>query len=138
VKGIECAFFGSLGNSPELKTSKSGKPWASLSVAAGTGEEDEGGRSRTQWVKVACFGEAAERVSGAAKGTRLYIEGTLKLEEWNDKDGFARHGLSCAAWKCEKVGAPAIGRNKPKRMARPDDARGEDDWRGRTDWMAAG
>ncbi len=77
-------------------------------------------------------------MSGAAKGTRLYIEGTLKLEEWNDKDGFARHGLSCAAWNCARVGASAIGRNKPKRTGRPDGRSGEDDWRGRTDWMAAG
>jgi single-stranded DNA-binding protein len=88
MKGIDCAFFGSLGNISELKTSKSGKPWAWLSVAAGTGEEDEGGRSKTQWVKVACFGEAAGRVSGAAKGTRLYIEGTLKLEEWERQGRF--------------------------------------------------
>ena len=32
MKGIECAFFGSLGNVPELKTSKSSKPWASASA----------------------------------------------------------------------------------------------------------
>ncbi|MGO8780425.1 MAG: single-stranded DNA-binding protein [Rhodomicrobium sp.] len=116
MRGIECAFFGALGNIPELKTSKSGKPWASLAVAVDTGEEAAEGRSKVQWINVAVFGEAAERLNGAPKGTRLYVEGTLTLNEWNAPDGEPRHGLSAAAWKCEKVGASALGRNRPKRQ----------------------
>ncbi len=79
------------------------------------GEEDAEGRSNTPRIKVAVFGETAGRLAGAPKGTRVYIEGTLTLSEWNTPDGKPRHGLSCAAWKCEKVGSSAIGRNKPKR-----------------------
>ena len=114
MKGIEAGFFGSLGREVELRTSKSGKPWASLLIAVETGEEDADGHTKAQWIKVAVFGENAERLAGAAKGTRLYVEGTLKQEEWKDKDGFDKHGLSVAAWKCEKVGSSAIGRNRPK------------------------
>jgi single-strand DNA-binding protein len=114
MRGVEVAFFGSLGREVELRTSKSGKPWASLSIMVETGEEDADGHDKVQWLKVACFGENAERLAGAAKGTRLYVEGTIKLEEWKDKDGFDKHGLSVAAWKCERIGSSAIGRNRPK------------------------
>ncbi|MGA7323429.1 MAG: single-stranded DNA-binding protein [Rhodomicrobium sp.] len=114
MKGIEAAFFGGLGREVDLRTSKSGKPWASLSIMVETGEEDADGHAKAQWIKVAVFGENAERLAGTQKGTRLYTEGTLKLDEWKDKDGFDKHGLSVAAWKCEKVGSSAIGRNRPK------------------------
>jgi single-stranded DNA-binding protein len=134
-RGIESAFFGALGSVPELKTAKSGKPWTSINVAVDTGEEDAAGRSKAQWVRVAVFGEAAERLDGAAKGTRLYVEGTLTLNEWNAPGGEPRHGLAVAAWKCERVGSSAIGRNKPKRQqtgnGRPAvQSADSDEWRG--------
>jgi single-strand DNA-binding protein len=122
MKGIEAAFFGSLGREVEIKTSKNGKPWTSLSIAIDTGEESADGHAKPQWIRVAVFGEAAEKLAGAAKGTRLYVEGTLTLDYWTDKDGGERHGLNVAAWKCEKVGASAIGRNRstPKCDKQPD------------------
>ena len=119
MKGIEAAFVGSLRREVEIKTSKSGKPWASLSVAIDTGEETTDGHAKPQWVRVAVFGETATRLAGAAKGTRLYVEGTLSLDYWTDKDGGERHGLNVAAWKCEKIGASAIGRNKPQPQPKP-------------------
>jgi single-stranded DNA-binding protein len=115
MKGIECAFFGLLAKEPELKTSKSGKPWASISVGVDTGDVDDSGGTKLQWLRVAVFGEAASRLAGAQKGTRLYIEGTLTLDHWEGKDGEAKHGLSVAAWKCERIGASAIGRQRPAR-----------------------
>lgn len=109
MKGIEAAFFGSLARDVELKTAKSGKPWASLLVMVDTGEEN------TQLVQTAVFAETAEKLAGAAKGTRVYCEGVLSLNQWNDKTtGEVKHGLSCAAFKCERVGSSSIGRNGPK------------------------
>ncbi len=109
MKGIECAYFGSLARDAELKTAKSGKPWASLLVMVDTGEE------KAQLVQTAVFGETAEKLDGAPKGTRVYCEGTLKTSTWNAADGEVKHGLSCAAFKCERVGSSAIGRNRPPR-----------------------
>ena len=109
MKGIEAAFFGSLARDVELKTAKSGKPWASLLVMVDTGEEN------TQLVQTAVFAETADKLAGAAKGTRVYCEGVLSLNQWNDKTtGEVKHGLSCAAFKCERVGSSSIGRNRPK------------------------
>lgn len=112
MKGIEAAFAGVLGKDVELRTAKSGKPWASLAIMVDCGEQDADGHSVMRWVKVAVFGETAERLAGAVKGVRLYVEGSLSLDEWTDKEGNPRHGLSLAAWKAERVGSSAIGRNR--------------------------
>ena len=111
MNGIECAFIGRVGaDAIEVKTSQAGKPWASLNVAVGRDEE-------TQWVRVALFGDTAARIAGSvAKGDKLYIEGTLKLNSWTDREGKQRTGLSVAAWKAEKLAQ--IGRNKPPKDAR--------------------
>ena len=41
MRGIEAAFFGVTGQTPELRTAKSGKPWASVSVGVETGDVDD-------------------------------------------------------------------------------------------------
>jgi single-strand DNA-binding protein len=103
---IEAAFIGRLGSDPELRTSQAGKPWCRFSVAVGEGDD-------VQWVSVAAFGEVAERVCDQlAKGDRAYVEGTLRLNEWQDREGLTRHGLQVAAWKVEALGK--IGRQRPR------------------------
>jgi single stranded DNA-binding protein len=118
MKGIETAFFGVIGSDTiELKTSRSGTPWASFSAGVTTGTTDDG-KDILQWVRVSCFAETAERVAASfKKNDRCYVEGSLKLDHWTDKQGEQKHGLSVSAFKVEKVGVSAIGRNKPKREA---------------------
>ena len=103
---IECAFTGRLAHEPEIKTSKAGTPWASLSV--GVGESDA-----LQWVRVAVFGEMAEAIRALPKGAKVYVEGRLKLEEWTGKDGVARHGLNVPATLAQPLGQ--IGRRRPSK-----------------------
>ncbi len=120
---IECAFIGRLGQEADIKTSAAGNPWTRLSLAVGQGDD-------TQWVSVAVFGEAAERLcAGLRKGDRVYVEGTLRLAEWAGRDGHRRASLSVAAWKAEKLGA--IGRNRPARIKAGRSEGGEDESRHR-------
>jgi single-strand DNA-binding protein len=115
MRGVECAFFGSVGSENiELKTAKSGNSWASFSVGVTVGTLDDG-KDQVQWLRISCFGETAERAAASfKKGDRVYCEGNLKLDHWVDTHGEQKHGLSVAAWKAEKVGASALGRNMPK------------------------
>jgi single-strand DNA-binding protein len=114
MNGIECAFFGVCGKPPELKTSKAGKPFASFSVGVDGGETPDGSKS-TEWVRCTVFGDTATRLAETLhKADRVYVEGNLRLGRWQDADGSQRFGLNVAAWKAEKVGAGAIGRNRPK------------------------
>jgi single-strand DNA-binding protein len=111
-RGIECAFWGVLGKEPELKTSKTGNPLATMNVVVTVGQADDG-KEVSQWLRVVCFGEAAEKIAAKVrKGDRVYVEGTLTLNTWQSADGETKTGLKVAAWKCEKV--PGIGKNRKR------------------------
>jgi single-stranded DNA-binding protein len=109
MTGIEAALVGRVASDTiELKTSQAGKPWTAFSIGVGEGDTLE-------WVRISVFGAVAERLAGElTKGQTVYCEGRLQL--WRArKDGVEKASLQIAAWKVEKVGISAIGRNKPKR-----------------------
>jgi single-strand DNA-binding protein len=103
---IEVAIFGILGRDAELKISKNGKQYLRLNLRCGDGES-------LQWVNAMVFGDdVPELAPRLVKGARVYVEGSLKLDEWTAQDGTKRHGLSVMSWHCKLAG---IGRNRPKR-----------------------
>jgi len=113
MRGIEAAFWGVLGKDPDLRTSKAGKPFCGLALAVTIGKADDG-KDVTQWVRATCFGDAAGKIAASCKkGDRVYVEGTLTLNEWQGQDGEKRTGLNVAAWKAEKIGA--IGKSRERR-----------------------
>ncbi len=112
-RGIETAFWGTLGKDPELKTSKTGNPFTTMNVVVTVGTSDDG-KDVGQWLRVACFGDTAKNIaSRAKKGDRVYVEGTLTTTQWNDAHGEAKHGLNVAAWKVERVAS--IGMNRERK-----------------------
>ena len=67
-----------------------------------------------QWVNVTAFDEKAiEAADKMVKAARVYIEGSIKLDEWTAQDGSKRHGLSVLSRHCRIA---AIGHNKPRRQ----------------------
>ena len=107
---IEAAIMGQVTSETpiELRTSQSGKRWAAFSVGIGEAENRE-------YVRVSIFDDLAARLAAElSKGDKVYCEGRLQLSRWV-KDGTEKTSLQIAAWKCVKVGASAIGRNKPPR-----------------------
>ena len=56
--------------------------------------------------------DAIAAADSMVKGARVYIEGTIKLDEWTGQDGAKRHGLSLLSWHCR---LSQIGRNRPRR-----------------------
>ena len=113
TRGLETAFWGTLGKDPELKTSKAGTPYAGMNVVVVTGTTDDG-KDVSQWLRVTCFGDTAKAIaSRAKKGDRVYVEGTLTMSQWNDAQGEVRHGLNVAAWKCERVAS--IGKSRERK-----------------------
>jgi single-stranded DNA-binding protein len=106
MSGIEAAMFGALGRDAEAKTSKTGKPYLRLNVRVGDGDA-------AQWVNATVFDtKAIEVVDKLVKGSSVYLEGRLALDEWSGQDGVKRHGLSLISWHCRLA---QIGRNRPKR-----------------------
>jgi single-stranded DNA-binding protein len=103
---IEVAIFGILGRDAEEKVSKSGTPYLRLNVRSGDGDG-------AQWISAMTFDpEAIAAADRLVKNSRVYIEGTLRLNSWTGQDGAERHGLSVMSWHARLA---AIGRNRPKR-----------------------
>ena len=110
MRGIEAAFSATIGQDIELKTSKAGKPFCSFGAVVPMGQ-DEDGKDMSQWLRVACFGDAAKAIaSRAKKGDRVYVEGALTLNTWQGNDGETKTGINIAAWKCERLSN--IGRSR--------------------------
>jgi len=116
-RGLECAAWGVVGRDPELKTSKSGTAYCSVSVAVTSGKDDAG-KDLTQWCRVTVFKAAAEEAARTlAKGARCYFEGTGQVEQWQGNDGTTRTQLAVTAWKLMKVSS--IGQSRSRDEGQP-------------------
>ena len=107
---IDCAFLGALVADAERKISKNGKPYLRFRVAVGGGDD-------VQFVSVMLFGDCVDELGDLTKGTRIYVEGRLKLDRWSGQDGAERYGLGVMSAYARIA---QIGDRKPKRDSVPD------------------
>lgn len=103
---IESACVGFLPSNPdELRVSKNGKDWLTFNIGVGDGDN-------VQWAKIVVFGEAAQKLSQRLKkGSRVYIEGKISLNEWIGKDQAQHHGLKIIATSVQPLFQ--IGKKRP-------------------------
>ena len=86
-------LVGNVGRDPEIRYLQNGDPVANFSIATSERWTDKSGekQERTEWHRVDVFGKTAEVVRDyVSKGKQLYIEGTVRYEEWTDRDGNKR------------------------------------------------
>ena len=77
-----------LGKDPEIKYLPSGQAVANFSVACGkTWKNNEGEKQeQTTWISYVAFGKLAEIIGEyCKKGSRVYLEGELRVRKWQDK-----------------------------------------------------
>ena len=87
-------IVGRLGKDTELRYSQGGAPICSFSVATDESYKDRDGNKveRTEWHNVTAFQRMAENCANyLSKGSLVYVEGRLKTEKWQDKDGNDRY-----------------------------------------------
>jgi single-strand DNA-binding protein len=66
-----------------------------------TGEQ----KDRTEWHKITMFGRLAEiSAEYLRKGSQVYIEGKLRTEKWQDKDGNERYTTKIIADEMQMLG----------------------------------
>lgn len=85
---------GRLGKDPETKYGKSGNAYVNFSVATSEKRKDNDGNwvDETQWHRVTAFGKVAENVGQyLTKGSSVLIEGMIKYDQYQDKDGNPRN-----------------------------------------------
>jgi single-strand DNA-binding protein len=101
-KGVnKVILIGNLGTDPEVRYMPNGSAVANISVATNeswkdkqTGELQE----RTEWHKVALFDKLAQIVSEyLKKGSKVYIEGSIRTKKWQDQNGNDRYSTEIIA-----------------------------------------
>ncbi len=82
-------LLGNLGKDPELKTTPSGMAIATFSLATSSSVKDKDGnwQDRTEWHNLKAFQRTAEIAAQyLKKGNKVYVEGRLHSESWDDKE----------------------------------------------------
>lgn len=88
-------LIGNLGNDPEVRSTNNGSTMTTISVATSeswkdrqTGQQQE----RTEWHRVVFFNRLAEIARDyLKKGSKVYVEGSLRTRKWQDQNGQDRY-----------------------------------------------
>jgi single-strand DNA-binding protein len=109
---------GNLTRDPEMRYSGTGQPIAKFSIAT---NEKSGGQEHVSYTDCTTFGKSAEfTIAHLVKGKRVIVEGRLRQERWDDRDGRAcqKHGIIVD--KIHFVGPPQdTGRERFERAPEP-------------------
>jgi single-strand DNA-binding protein len=93
-------IVGNLGRDPELRYTPQGTPVCSFSVATNERRRDSAGefQDRTTWFRVTTWRRLAELAHQyLKKGSLVYIEGRLSVNEFTARDGTLRSSLEVQA-----------------------------------------
>ena len=93
-------IVGNLGKDPELRYTPQGDAVCNISVATSEKKRDKAGDMQdvTTWFRITLWRKQAENAAKyLTKGSPVYIEGRLRIEEWADRDGKNRFTLEVQA-----------------------------------------
>jgi single-strand DNA-binding protein len=118
-------IIGRLGRDPELRYTQNGAPITNLNVATDESYTNADGSKveRTEWHRVVVFQRAAENCANyIAKGSLVYVEGSLQTRKWQDQQGQDRYTTEIKAQRVQfldRRGDAAHGENAQPRSGRP-------------------
>lgn len=96
MRGVnKVILIGNLGADPEVRYTPTGSAITNITVATNEAWRDKQSgetQERTEWHRVALFNRLAE-VAGEylRKGSKVYIDGSLRTRKWQDKNGVDRY-----------------------------------------------
>ena len=77
---------------PELKQTKTNKYMSDFSIAVNRGIKNEDGEYEVDYINCRCWNKAAENLCNYQdKGNLIIVEGSLRVENYTDKDGNNRY-----------------------------------------------
>lgn len=122
MRGInKVILIGNCGADPETKYLPSGGAVTNVTVATSeswkdkeTGERKE----RVEWHRTVFFNRLAE-IAGEylRKGSKVYIEGSLRTRKWQDKDGGDRYTTEIVASEMQMLDSKAAEASQPSAPA---------------------
>ncbi len=114
ARGINKAIIvGNLGADPETKYMPSGTAVANLRVATTEAWKDKTSgeqQERTEWHRIEAFGRLAEIMGEyLKKGSQVYIEGQIRTDKWQDREGNDRYTTKIVAREMQMLGGRGGG-----------------------------
>ena len=116
ARGInKVIIVGNLGADPEVRYMPSGAAVANISVATSEAWKDKQSgelQERTEWHRIALFNRLGE-IAGEylKKGSKVYIEGSLRTRKWQDKNGQDRYTTEIVANEMQMLDSRSGGGN---------------------------
>ena len=106
-------LVGNLGNDPEVRYTQAGAAITNISIATSeTWKDKQTGQpqERTEWHRVVFFNRLAE-IAGEylRKGSKVYVEGSLRTRKWQDKDGQDRYTTEIVANEMQMLDSRGAG-----------------------------
>ncbi len=106
-------LIGNVGNDPEITNTQNSKV-AKISIATTEKYKDQ---EKTEWHNVEMWGKLADIVEQyVSKGSKLYVEGSLKTDSW-EKDGQKKYKTKITAYRMLMLDSK--GQSKPQNQV-PD------------------
>lgn len=106
-------LVGNLGQDPEIKYLPSGAAAANISIATSeTWKDKQSGQQqeRTEWHRVCAFGKLAEIMGEyLLKGSKVYVEGSLRTRKWQGQDGQDRYTTEIVASELQMLDSRGDG-----------------------------
>jgi single-strand DNA-binding protein len=110
-------LMGNLTRDPELRVTPKGTPICQFSLAINRQFKMESGESREEviYVDIEAWGKQGETIAKyCTKGKPLYVEGRLKLDQWDDKKtGEKRSRMKVVLEQFQFLGDTKSGGAKP-------------------------
>ena len=109
ARGInKVILVGNLGDDPETRYSPNNTAVTKIRVATNESWRDKDSgeqKERTEWHRVVFFGRLAE-IAGEylRKGRQVYVEGSLRTNKWQDRDGNDRYTTEIVASEMQMLG----------------------------------
>jgi len=111
-------LMGNLTRDPDVRTTPSGMKIAKLGLAVNRRyrTRDDENREETTFVDIDAFGNQAELIERyCQKGTPLFIEGRLRLDQWESNTGEKRSKLTVVMENFQFLGSPQSQEQTPTR-----------------------
>ena len=100
--------IGDLASDPQVRALPSGQTVANISVATTERYTDRNGgkQKRTEWHRIVAWGKKAEFAQQyLKKGQEIYVEGSIRTNEWTDKENQKRTTVEIIASDFRFVGS---------------------------------
>lgn len=121
ARGInKVILVGNCGQDPETRFSASGAAITNISIATSeTWKDKQTGQpqERTEWHRVVFFNRLGE-IAGEylKKGSKVYVEGSLRTRKWQDKEGQDRYTTEIVGGEMQMLDSRGMGQDGGQNM----------------------